>query len=119
MTMLKDKKCQIIFDGVNSEQIRKLYFPSPFDDYDGQIMGRYVSYEWDKFIVDSNNECVFDYKGNFGGLESTLWDIRRNDEEPLVEGDVCAFIFYFKSAACGALCDEDDLSMHMFTYIDT
>lgn len=82
-------------------------------------MGRYVSYEWDKFIIDSNGECVFDYKGNFGGLESTLWDIRRNEEEPLEQGDVCAFILYFKSAACGALCDEEDLSMYMFTYIDT
>lgn len=119
MYMLQDKKCQFIFDGVNSEKIRKLYLPSPFDDYSGPRMGRYVSYEWDKYIIDNNDECVFDYKGNFGGLESTLLDIQRNADEPIGPGDVCAFIFYFKSAACGAACEEEDLSMYMFTYIDT
>ena len=119
MTMLQDKKCSFIFDGVNSNKIKKLYLPSPFDDYDGDLMGRYVSYEWDKYAIDGQGNCVFDYKGNFGGLEGALWDISRSDDEPLAQGEVCAFNFYFETAACGSACDEDDLKMIMFTFTDT
>ena len=82
-------------------------------------MGRYVSYEWDKYIIDQNGDCVFDYKGNFGGLEGVLWDIHRNSDEPIEAGEVCAFNFYFESAACGSNCDDDDLKAVAFTYTDT
>ena len=76
--------------------------------------GTYISYEYDKYVWNSQGMCVFDFKNNFGGIDNLLIEIDPNS----TVGKICALNFYFKCEYCGFGCPGRDRELYMFTYLN-
>uniref|UniRef100_A0A7S3CQG5 Uncharacterized protein n=1 Tax=Strombidium rassoulzadegani TaxID=1082188 RepID=A0A7S3CQG5_9SPIT len=115
VVLLAGKRCQVVIDGYNTNATMQFYLPES-SDFD-HASGRYISYQWDKFIFDGNGNCEFDYLNENGGLEGTLWDLTSQDYTN--RGDYCGFKLYFEAARCGNDCLEMDRQFFVFSFLDT
>ena len=52
--------------------------PSPYSENGNP--GKYVSYDWDKWVYNDQGVCVFSYTNKNGGLNQQVWSILKNKQ---------------------------------------
>merc|ERR1711935_147641 len=101
--------CQFAVDGVSNKALTKFYLPLQGDF----IRGKYISYQWDKYVYNQEGTCVFDYKSTIGALEGKVYDVSINKG---LAGEMCAVNLYFKAEDCGMGCNERAREVFLYAF---
>ena len=110
MTLSSGSRCQLPFDGTNTDGFKFALIPPAIDD--DYPVGEYITYGLDKYVW-SGTECVLDYHESALDLRGVILTVGK---ETIMEDDiVCAANLYIEAANCGRRCNPAErVTMHVF-----
>ena len=101
------KKCQIVIDGVSSDGIELFYIPSKYNNKTNP--GKFLTYKWDKYELNADGECVYDYESS-AGLEG-FWDLNNPK-------GICGAVVRFIAEKCQYDCNDSVMGVSFFSYFN-